>query len=97
MGKRLRFSEHSLLIASTVLTTLSLPTEAAEAQDTAKLEIVPAIARSTAVGSVAFSPDGARVVTDNIDRTAKLWNTTTGRLRRRLDGHSPILDRKSVV
>ena len=42
MGKRLRFSRHSLLIASAVL-TLSLLAEAAKPQDRAKLEIVAAI------------------------------------------------------
>jgi hypothetical protein len=41
MGKRSRFSRHSLLIASAVL-TLSLPAEAANAQDRAKLKIMPA-------------------------------------------------------
>jgi len=90
MGKRLRYSRHRLLIASAVL-TLSLPAEAAKPKDRAKLEIVPAIGHSTVVGSVAFSPDGAHVVTDNVDRPIKVWDTAPGLRLRTLDGHSPIL------
>jgi len=90
MGTRLRYSRHSLLIASAVL-TLSLLAEAAKPQDKAKLEIVPAVGHSTVVGSVAFSPDGAHVVTDNVDRPIKVWDTAPGLRLRTLDGHSPIL------
>jgi len=90
MGKRLRYSRHSLLIASAVL-TLSLLAEAAKPQDKAKLEIVPAVGHSTVVGSVAFSPDDAHVVTDNVDRPIKVWDTAPGLRLRTRDGHSPIL------
>jgi hypothetical protein len=90
MGKRSRFSRHSLLIASAVL-TLSLLVEAANAQDRAKLATVPAIGHSAAVVSVSFLPDGARVVPGSVDRTVTLWDTATGRLLRTLDGRSPIL------
>ncbi len=32
-----------------------------------------------AVHSAAFSPDGARVVTASDDRTARIWDATTGK------------------
>jgi len=89
MGKRLRFS-HCLLIALAVL-TVSLPAEAAKAQDRAKLEIAPAIGHATAAGSVALSPGGARVVTDNVDRIVKQRDRATERRLRTVDGHSPTL------
>ena len=38
--------------------------------------------------SVAFSPDGTRVVTGSRDGTAKLWDATTGRETLTLKGHT---------
>jgi WD40 repeat protein len=40
------------------------------------------------VQSVAFSPDGGRVLTGSDDDTAKLWNASTGRLIRTFSGHT---------
>ncbi len=37
--------------------------------------------------SVAFSPDGTLLATASIDGTVKLWNTSTGKLRKHLRGH----------
>jgi WD40 repeat protein len=36
---------------------------------------------------VAFSPDGTLIVTGSADKTARTWDTTTGRLRTILIGH----------
>ena len=41
-----------------------------------------------AICGVAFSPDGRRIVTGSYDKTAKVWDTTTGRLVHTLEGHS---------
>src|SRR5579862_9833171 len=40
-----------------------------------------------AVNSVAFSPDGARLTTASEDKTARVWNTSTGELLHTLTGH----------
>ncbi len=39
------------------------------------------------VNSVAFSPDGQRIVTGSQDGTAKVWDATSGRELRTLKGH----------
>ncbi len=40
------------------------------------------------VSSVAFSPDGTRLLSGSADRTLKLWDAATGALLRTLEGHS---------
>jgi len=45
-------------------------------------------AHTGAVMSVAFSPDGRRILTGSWDRTAKLWDTENGRELLTLKGHT---------
>ena len=47
------------------------------------------------VRSVAFSPDGTRVVSGSADKTIKIWSATTGEVVQTLDGHSDTV--KSVA
>jgi WD40 repeat protein len=42
---------------------------------------------SGVASSVAFSPDGARIVTGGEDKMIKLWDATNGQLVRTLEGH----------
>lgn len=47
-----------------------------------KIEIVPQIGHSSQITSVAFSPDGARMLSGSTDKTVKLWDVATGALLR---------------
>ena len=40
------------------------------------------------VASVSFSPDGTRIVTASWDKTAKVWDATTGAMILTLQGHN---------
>jgi hypothetical protein len=63
----------------------------ASAQDRAKVEVVPTIAHTGEVKSVAFSPDGARVLSGSLDNTVRLWDAATGALLRTFQGHSALV------
>jgi len=43
------------------------------------------------VSSVAFSPDGTKVLTGSLDNTAKLWNVSTGAEIRTFSGHTDVV------
>jgi WD40 repeat protein/uncharacterized caspase-like protein len=63
-------------------------------QATFPIEVVPIISHSESIRSVAFSPDGARIVTSGADHTVKLWDVHTGRLirtwGRQVTGNWPV-------
>jgi WD40 repeat protein/uncharacterized caspase-like protein len=61
------------------------------AQDRPKIEVTPQIPHADAVHSVAFSPDGTRVLSGSLDNTLKLWDAATGRLLRTFEGHSNLV------
>ena len=62
-----------------------------QAQDQYKTELVLQIGHSDAVLSVAFSPDGTRVLSGELDGTLKLWDAATGQLLRSFKGHKDLL------
>ena len=73
-----------------LLAPLMLHTPAG-AQDRPRIEVVPRIPHSSDVRSVAFSPDGARVLSGHFGRgntEVRLWDTATGALLRSFEGHS---------
>ena len=50
---------------------------------------------SGCVNSVAFSPDGQKIVSGSDDKTVKVWDATTGSLLQTLNGHSDAV--KSIA
>src|SRR5258708_7893283 len=52
------------------------------------MDLVTLRGHREAVGSVAFSPDGLRIVTGSDDQTAKVWEAASGRELLTLKGHS---------
>ena len=71
------------------LSVLAIATCAAQAsaQNRAKIEIVANIPHSGWVGSVAFSPDGASLISAGYD-SIKLWAAASGQLLRTFEGHA---------
>ena len=63
----------------------------------AKVEIVPPVPHSEKVNAVAFSPDGALIVSGGGDGKLKLWQAGTGRLIRTLRGHERSISGVSSV
>jgi WD40 repeat protein/serine/threonine protein kinase len=51
------------------------------------LELKTLHGHSTVINSVAFSPDGQRIVTGSDDPTAKVWEVATGKELLTLEGH----------
>src|SRR5207249_2338668 len=51
-------------------------------------EIVSLKGHTSLIASVAFSPDGRRIVTGSVDHTAKVWDAATGRELLTLKGHT---------
>jgi WD40 repeat protein len=76
------------LAAAVVLLVICGGGGQARAQERAKIEVVPSTPHSSEVSSVAFSPDGARMLSGSLDKTIKLWDAGTGALLRTFHGHS---------
>jgi WD40 repeat protein len=51
-------------------------------------KIINALDRRAPVSAVAFSPDGALIASGSDDHMVRVWHVATGRLIRRLEGHS---------
>jgi sugar lactone lactonase YvrE len=57
----------------------------------ARLERLVISGHDGVVWSVAFSPDGARILTGSADGTARLWDAATGKELARLEGHTSVV------
>src|SRR5262245_57164078 len=77
-----------LIVLSALLTLLLLRIDPVAAQDRANIEIVPVFNHTNWVTSIAFSSDGARVLSGGWDNALKLWDAATGALIRTFQGHS---------
>jgi WD40 repeat protein len=53
-----------------------------------EVAVFPQLGHSDWVSSVAFSPDGKRIVSGSDDHTVKLWDVETGKEIRSFSGHS---------
>jgi hypothetical protein len=91
----MRFHQFPFRISGLVLLLIVwLLKTGASAQDRPAIEIVPNIPHASPVNSVAFSPDGTRVlsgsgdVRGNDDNTLKLWDAANGQLLRTFAGHT---------
>jgi WD40 repeat protein len=54
----------------------------------AEVAVFPQLGHTERVSSVAFSPDGNRIISGSVDSTVKLWDAATGRDIRTFSGHS---------
>ena len=81
MASRLKAFQYRIAL---VLAFVTFPqfADTARAQGKAKLEIVPILGHIDQVSSVAFSPEGARVLSGSHDNKIKLWDAATGALIR---------------
>ena len=68
-------------------TVLTASTVGARVWDVPRRRIAIRFAHPGTVRDAAFSPDGARIVTTSTDRTARVWDSPTGRLVKILRGH----------
>jgi len=72
----------------------SYPPEAVDVFERARaadLGILAMLGHTDRLRSIAFSPDGRRVVTTSQDRTARLWDASTGRESLVLRGHEDLV------
>jgi len=63
-------------------------TTAAEPKADMRPRLVAQLGHSGLVVSAAFSPDGKQVLTSSYDKTARLWDATTGKEIRTFAGHT---------
>jgi WD40 repeat protein len=61
------------------------------AEELALFEKLKASRRASQGRPVAFSPDGARVLSVSYDDKLKLWNAASGALLRTFEGHAEVV------
>jgi WD40 repeat protein len=78
MRRRASLPWHGLGLLWLMMIALPTLVQAASAQDKPKIEIIADAGHSFVLSSVAFSPDGAHVLSGSNDHTIKLWDAATG-------------------
>ena len=72
-----------------VFTALFVGFEKLNAQDVSKFKCLETLkGHSYGVLSVAYSPDGKRIISGSADETIKIWDANTGECLKTLEGHS---------
>ena len=72
-----------------VFTSLFVGFEKLNAQDVSKFQCLKSLEEhSSVVNSVAYSPDGTKIISGSSDKTVKIWNANTGECLQTLEGHT---------
>ena len=72
-----------------VFTSLFVGFEKLNAQDVSKFKCLETLkGHSYGVLSVAYSPDGTKIISGSGDETVKIWDANTGKCLKTLEGHS---------
>ena len=72
-----------------VFTSLFVGFEKLNAQDVSKFKCLKTLeGHLLQVLSVAYSPDGTRIISGSEDNTIKIWDANTGECLKTLEGHS---------
>ena len=72
-----------------VFTALFVGFEKLNAQDVSKFKCLQTLeGHSSVVNSVAYSPDGTKIISGSDDATIKIWEANTGQCLKTLKGHS---------
>ena len=72
-----------------VFTSLFVGFEKLNAQDVSKFKCLKTLeGHSYGVLSVAYSPDGTKIISGSGDETVKIWDANTGECLKTLEGHS---------
>ena len=76
-----------------VFTSLFVGFEKLNAQDVSKFKCLKTLnGHKYGVYSVAYSPDGTKIISGSWDNTIKIWDANTGQCLKTLEGHSDDLE-----
>jgi WD40 repeat protein/uncharacterized caspase-like protein len=85
----MRFSRRLPWACAVVSLALGITAAAAQTTQHARLMVQTG---SSFITSVAFSPDGRKILTGSRDKTARLWDMETGKELQRFEGHSDCVN-----